>query len=225
MGICTSSKNCGTLNCHQRLITGRPGLQCIVCLPVQEQMSPWDGPALRLDRAVRRGHSDLRRARQEFVMSNEKHSDCTTFGLKVGSSVKEAYTRPKNKQQFSCLRILTDNGPCSAAPGFESLESRMLKYSADEYLFRAALCHLCVDWWGRYPLSSKYSLNAPASVPDLNFLESFESLLIIDPMNVLHQDVEYKCFQVCWISTNVSLLLYRILLVRTWYFICPVYET
>ncbi len=59
---------------------------------------------------------------------------------------RKLYTRPKNKQQLSCLRILTDNGPCSAAPGFESLESRMLKYSADEYLFRAALCHLCVDW-------------------------------------------------------------------------------
>ena len=30
--------------------------------------------------------------------------------------------------------------------GFESLESRLLKYSADEYLFRSALCHLAVDW-------------------------------------------------------------------------------
>jgi len=29
--------------------------------------------------------------------------------------------------------------------GFQSLESRLLKYSADEYLFRAALCHLAVD--------------------------------------------------------------------------------
>ena len=30
--------------------------------------------------------------------------------------------------------------------GYQALESRLLKYSADEYLFRAGLCHLAVDW-------------------------------------------------------------------------------
>lgn len=29
--------------------------------------------------------------------------------------------------------------------GFSALDSRMLKYSADEYLFRASLCHLAID--------------------------------------------------------------------------------
>ncbi len=40
-------------------------------------------------------------------------------------------------------------GQLTNGSGFESLESRMLKYSADEYLFRAALCHLCVDRWSQ----------------------------------------------------------------------------
>ena len=30
--------------------------------------------------------------------------------------------------------------------GYQALESRLLKYSADEYLFRASLCHLAIDW-------------------------------------------------------------------------------
>ena len=30
--------------------------------------------------------------------------------------------------------------------GYQALESRLLKYSADEYLFRAVLCHLVIDW-------------------------------------------------------------------------------
>ena len=30
--------------------------------------------------------------------------------------------------------------------GYNALESRLLKYSADEYFFRAGLCHLAVDW-------------------------------------------------------------------------------
>ena len=29
---------------------------------------------------------------------------------------------------------------------YSSLESRLVKYSADEYFFRAALCHLAIDW-------------------------------------------------------------------------------
>jgi len=29
--------------------------------------------------------------------------------------------------------------------GYQALESRLLKYSADEYLFRASLCHLAID--------------------------------------------------------------------------------
>merc|ERR1719483_469497 len=29
--------------------------------------------------------------------------------------------------------------------GYQSLESRLLKYSADEYLFRASICHLAID--------------------------------------------------------------------------------
>ena len=31
--------------------------------------------------------------------------------------------------------------------GHSSLESRLVKYSADEYFFRAGLCHLAIDWW------------------------------------------------------------------------------
>ena len=30
--------------------------------------------------------------------------------------------------------------------GYSSLESRLIKYSADEYFFRAGLCHLAIDW-------------------------------------------------------------------------------
>lgn len=30
--------------------------------------------------------------------------------------------------------------------GYNALESRLLKYSADEYFFRAGLCHLAIDW-------------------------------------------------------------------------------
>ena len=30
---------------------------------------------------------------------------------------------------------------------YSSLESRLVKYSADEYFFRAGLCHLAIDWW------------------------------------------------------------------------------
>ena len=30
---------------------------------------------------------------------------------------------------------------------YSSLESRLVKYSADEYFFRAALCHLAIDWY------------------------------------------------------------------------------
>ena len=29
---------------------------------------------------------------------------------------------------------------------YSSLESRLVKYSADEYFFRAGLCHLAIDW-------------------------------------------------------------------------------
>ena len=31
--------------------------------------------------------------------------------------------------------------------GYSALESRLVKYSADEYFFRAGLCHLAIDWY------------------------------------------------------------------------------
>ena len=30
--------------------------------------------------------------------------------------------------------------------GYSSLESRLIRYSADNYFFRAGLCHLAIDW-------------------------------------------------------------------------------
>lgn len=46
--------------------------------------------------------------------------------------------------------------------GFQALESRMLKYSADEYLFRGALCHLAIDCLNCQIAIQKYADYYPA---------------------------------------------------------------
>lgn len=43
-----------------------------------------------------------------------------------------------------------------------SLESSLLKYSAKEYMFRAALCHLCVDLTNSKIAVEKYEEMYPA---------------------------------------------------------------
>ncbi|KAK4871670.1 hypothetical protein RN001_015794 [Aquatica leii] len=45
---------------------------------------------------------------------------------------------------------------------FSSLESSLLKYSAKEYLFRAALCHLCVDLLNAQHALEQYTQMYPA---------------------------------------------------------------
>lgn len=42
------------------------------------------------------------------------------------------------------------------------LDSSLLKYSAKEYFFRAALCHLCVDLLNAQHAMEKYSQQYPA---------------------------------------------------------------
>lgn len=53
-----------------------------------------------------------------------------------------------------------------------SLESSLLKYSAKDYFFRAALCHLCVDLLNAQHALDKYSQQYPA------FQDSRESKLV-----------------------------------------------
>lgn len=43
-----------------------------------------------------------------------------------------------------------------------SLESSLLKYSAKEYFFRAALCHLCVDTLNAQHAIERYQEQYPA---------------------------------------------------------------
>lgn len=43
-----------------------------------------------------------------------------------------------------------------------SLESSLLKYSAKEYFFRAALCHLCVDSLNAQHAIERYQEQYPA---------------------------------------------------------------
>lgn len=43
-----------------------------------------------------------------------------------------------------------------------SLESSLLKYSAKEYFFRAALCHLCVDVLNAQHAIERYQEQYPA---------------------------------------------------------------
>lgn len=43
------------------------------------------------------------------------------------------------------MKLMCDNYVCAFQVASNSLESTLLKYSAKEYFFRAALCHLCVD--------------------------------------------------------------------------------
>lgn len=43
-----------------------------------------------------------------------------------------------------------------------SLESSLLKYSAKEYFFRAALCHLCVDSLNAQHALERYQEQYPA---------------------------------------------------------------
>jgi alpha-soluble NSF attachment protein len=43
-----------------------------------------------------------------------------------------------------------------------SLESSLLKYSAKEYFFRAALCHLCVDMLNAQHALERYIQQFPA---------------------------------------------------------------
>ena len=44
--------------------------------------------------------------------------------------------------------------------GYSALESRLVKYSADEYFFRAGLCHLAIDWY-------LHNYKAPTSIHKL----------------------------------------------------------
>lgn len=59
---------------------------------------------------------------------------------------------PRNKCRLEMARIYCSMNQYSEALqiyeelGYSSLESRLIKYSADEYFFRAGLCHLAIDW-------------------------------------------------------------------------------
>jgi len=58
---------------------------------------------------------------------------------------------PRSRCQLEMARLYGLSGQYENAiamyedMGYSALESRLLKYCADEYLFRASLCHLCVD--------------------------------------------------------------------------------
>lgn len=57
----------------------------------------------------------------------------------------------RNKCRLEIARIYCNQSKYSEALqiyeelGYSSLESRLIKYSADEYFFRAGLCHLAID--------------------------------------------------------------------------------
>lgn len=68
------------------------------------------------------------------------------------------------------------------------LDSSLLKYSAKEYFFRAALCHLCVDLLNAQHALEKYSQQYPA------FQDSREYKLVKVSCNGTIQYHRYPCF-------------------------------
>ena len=72
-----------------------------------------------------------------------------------------------------------------------ALESSLLKYSAKEYFFRAALCHLCVDSLNAQHAVQRYEEQYPA------FADSREAKLV----KVIHQTPFFSSGQVWSLSS------------------------
>ena len=73
-----------------------------------------------------------------------------------------------------------------------ALESSLLKYSAKEYFFRAALCHLCVDSLNAQHAVQRYEEQYPA------FADSREAKLVKVTLFCFHFEHlylhKYLCF-------------------------------
>lgn len=66
-----------------------------------------------------------------------------------------------------------------------SLESSLLKYSAKEYFFRAALCHLCVDVLNAQHAIERYEQQYPAFQDSREYkLIKVINYLVIIPVNI-----------------------------------------
>ena len=110
------------------------------------------GPIRSAIRKLRQGHRNIRTGKVDF---NLIHS------LRNNHFDKYFYAFGSNISHLGKLQVAAS-----------SLETSLLKYSAKEYFFRAALCHLCVDCLNAQHAVQRYEEQYPA------FSDSREAKLV-----------------------------------------------
>ena len=101
-------------------------------------------------RKLRQGHRNIR--------TGKVYIPCYPFSKKQLFNISEL--KYFHKYFYACGSNIFHFGKLQVAAS--SLETSLLKYSAKEYFFRAALCHLCVDCLNAQHAVQRYEEQYPA---------------------------------------------------------------